>query len=82
MSLDIDDRAVMQKTVEHRCDEYGVVEQLRPIAERFIRSDDGTGPFVARGHELVEQVAFLARHGCVADFIDHHQCRPEVAAHP
>lgn len=46
--------AVVNESVEQRCREDGVAEDVAPFGEGFVTRDDGRSMFVALGHELEE----------------------------
>jgi site-specific DNA recombinase len=72
-SLGDDDFGVMHESVDHGGGDGVVAEDFTPAAEGFVGADDETGPFVAGGHELEEQVGGFALERDVADFVNDHE---------
>jgi len=67
---DVDDVAVVEETVDERAGHEVVAEDLAPLVERLVRSENGRGGLVAAGHELEEEHGAVATDGQVADLVD------------
>ena len=74
-----DDFGVVDEAVDHGGGDDVVAEHFAPAAERLVGGDDQAGPFVARGHQLEEQVGGFGLERDVADFVDDDE---RVAAEP
>jgi hypothetical protein len=51
-----DDFGVVDEAVDHGGGNDVIAELFAPPAKAFVGGDDQAGPFVARGHQLEEQV--------------------------
>ena len=79
---DLDDVAVVHKTVdESRC-HHLVAEHTAPFLEALVRRQHGRGPLVAGVDDLEEEhgAVLVDRH--VADLVDHQQGRVRQHAQP
>jgi hypothetical protein len=77
--LQADHLGVMHKAIDHRGGHRRVPQHLTPAPEGFVRGHDHAGAFVARRHELEEQVCSLRLKGDVADLVDDQQRRAPEA---
>ena len=73
VSLDVDDLAVVQQPVQDGGSDDGISEELLPVPETFVGSNDGGVFFVSPGDELEEEIGLLRGHGKIAYFIHDHQ---------
>ena len=69
-SVSGDDFGVVDEAVDHGGGHDVIAEHFAPAAEGFVGGDDQAGPFVARGHQLEEQVGGFGFEGDVADLVD------------
>lgn len=69
-ALNIDDRTVMQDTVEDSGGDGDIGKDLVPLGESFVGGEDGRGLFIASGNELEEKVGSLDIHRKVADLVN------------
>lgn len=70
LTLDIDNGAVMQDTVQDGGGDGDVGKDLVPLGEGFVGGKDGRRFFIPSGNQLEEQVCALDVHGEVADLVD------------
>jgi hypothetical protein len=61
---------VVDEAVDHGGGDDVIAEHFTPTAEGFVGGDDQAGPFVARGHQLEEQVGGFGFEWDVADLVD------------
>lgn len=78
VSLDVEDSGVMKQPVEDGCGDDGVAEQILPIDEAVVRSQDRGALFVTVGYELEEQMRLPAVHRQIPNLVDDDEaCREE-----
>jgi hypothetical protein len=63
----------MDQAVDHGGGHNGIAEDFSPATEGLVGGDDHRRPFVARRHQLEEQVGGLGLEGDVADLVDDQQ---------
>ena len=61
----------MSQPIEQRCSQLFVGEDLDPLGERQIRSDDGLAPLVALGQQVEQQLAAGPFEWYETQFIDY-----------
>lgn len=79
-ALEGDDLGVMDETIDERDDAGGVGEDLRPVRERAVGSDQGAAGFVAAVDQFEEQIGMAVRIGQVANLVDDQERRCGVVA--
>ena len=68
-----EDVGVVDDAVDHCSSDGLIAEDGSPAAEGQVAGEDQGGVFVARRHELEEQVRSVLFEGQVADFVDDDQ---------
>jgi len=79
-SLHIDERRVVQETVDQRDNACGVGEHLAPFGEVAIGGDQGAPVLIPPRDQLEHQIGMAIGVGEVADLVDHQQVRAGVMA--
>lgn len=82
VALDIDHTAVVQEPVEDSGGDQRVTEELFPLREALIGSDNRAGPLIPPADELKKQMSLLPSDRHIADFIDHDKSVSVIAAAP
>ena len=70
LTLDVDNGAVMQYTIQDGGDNSNTGKDLIPLGEGLVRGKNGGRFLIPSGNELEEQVYTLDIHGEVAGFVD------------
>jgi hypothetical protein len=68
-----DDMGAVREPVQQRGGHVGIAEDLGPVAEAEIRSDDHRSALVALGQNLEEQFRAFLGEGNVTEFIEDEQ---------
>ena len=69
-TLDVNDGAVVQNTIQDSGDNGDVGKDLVPLGEGLIGSEDGGGLLIPPGNQLKKQIRALNVHRKIADFVD------------
>ena len=70
LTLDVDDGAVMQDTIQDGGGDGDVCKDLVPLGEGLVGGEDGGRFLIPFGNELTEQVCALDIHRKIADFVN------------
>ena len=71
LTLDVNDGAVMQDTIQDGRGNGNVGKDLIPLREGLVGSEYGGGFLIPPGNQLEEQVCPLNIHGKVANLVDY-----------
>ncbi len=73
LTLDVDDGAMMEHTVEDSGGDGDVGKDFVPLRKSFVRGEDCRDLLIPSGDELKEQVRSLNIHREIADLVDDEQ---------
>ena len=69
-ALDLHHDGVMQQAVQEGCGDHRITEDVAPLGEAAIRSQDHGGTLVAGVDQLEEQIAAVGADWQITNFVD------------
>ena len=70
--------AAVNEAIQERRRQALLAEDLRPLGKGQVGGNGDTGPFIAVGEELEEQLSRLTRKRQIAQLVDEHQVEAPI----